>query len=198
MGCVDSFRVCNAHKTTCFDNSNATSALELIKSQKARNALFLLLYGLERSNAFYSVYLLPDPFNTTTESMFFYQDRVRKEQWKVEAEVLFQTSLARMQVDIFDLARGTYRSAGLSSPAVDKLPEKFRGACKMVAFHSEGYKNVSAIGFWGINLLCVLAFLGSRRYSNAERRAEQVASTGDGGFHDELWIIILPRIVVGK
>ena len=192
LGCVDYVHICDARNVMCWDNSNVTHAVDAVKSRTAKNALFLLLFGLERSNAYFSMVWNDDLLNETTSAMLFYQDRLHEEQWKVEAEVLFQLSLARIRVEIFDLARGTYKDAFVRkhSQIVNNLPKEFRGVCSMVKFHAEGYKNVNALGFWGINSLCVLVFVASRRRSSAEREPSDGEVSGNPRLLGELWATI--------
>ena len=204
MGCVDYIKVCNMHEDVCWDNSNLTQAIGSATASTARNALFLLLYGLERSNAYFSMAHNTDLLNATTSSMLFYQDRLHEEQWKVEAEVLFQLSLARITIDIFDLARGTYKNfnssgaPGQSYPLIDRLPKEFHGVCNMFAFHAEGYTNANAIGFWGINVLCVLMFFASRRCSSKEQDGEGGPSTNTTGKHGKLWISVALQAILER
>ena len=198
LGCVDYVQVCDARNITCWDNSNITHAISAVKSQTAKNALFLLLFGLERSNAYFGMVWNNDLLNETTSAMLFYQDRLHEEQWKVEAEVLFQLSLARIQIDIFDLARGTYKGTypRTHPQVVNKLPAEFCGVCSMVKFHAEGYTNVNAVAFWGINFLCILVFLASRRCNNAQREEDNSQASEDTRARGELWIIISLQVLL--
>ncbi|KUJ14512.1 uncharacterized protein LY89DRAFT_784443 [Mollisia scopiformis] len=68
------------------------------------------------------------------------------EQWKVEAEKMFQTSLARMQINLFDFVRGT--AAGYPG-AYNTLPPEHRGMCAMVEIPTVGWRNVNLVGFLG-------------------------------------------------
>jgi hypothetical protein len=68
-----------------------------------------------------------------------------REQWKVEAEQIFQTSLARIQMTARKIARGT-ETANLSGPdLMDEYP-RYRAMCQVFKFRTVGWKNISVAG----------------------------------------------------
>ena len=75
-----------------------------------------------------------------------------REQWKVEARKMFETSLARMQGIVLDVARG--RGVDDRS-AKNALPEINSSICNMIKFPTLGWKNISL--FW-MTVLPTLAF----------------------------------------
>jgi hypothetical protein len=105
-------------------------------------------------------------------------------QWMVEVESLFQTSLARMQLNILDFATEAYVShGGLGA----KVPEYAANAYKLCKFPAHGYRNINGVWFVGTNVFCVVLFLWSRRYSTPRQREDDIRNGGDGGYHDNLW-----------
>ena len=64
------------------------------------------------------------------------------QQWRVEAETLFQTSLARIQVEIHNIARG----AGANRPGMVKLQTWTPICDDTYNFNADGWINVNTIG----------------------------------------------------
>jgi hypothetical protein len=84
------------------------------------------------------------------------------EQWKTEVLQLFQTSLARIQIDARNLARGnpdapTY---GLSN-MIDVYPP-LRNLCRIYKFKSTGWRNINVSGFIGATFAGIIVLLLSR------------------------------------
>ena len=188
LGCVDDLLVCDATGRTCWDNSNYTSAPQAITDPDARNAFHLLKIALDDSSAAKAMlFRAGSALKASRKLNSIYSMRLAEKQWAVESESVFRTSLARMQVNVLDFARGTYaRYPGVKNRAGDEL----RGACAMVKFPTAGYTNVSTAGFWGLNALCIVLFLSSRRYSNARNRRRAREENRDPGYQDYLWIAI--------
>jgi hypothetical protein len=67
------------------------------------------------------------------------------EQWKVEAQNLFNTSLARIQIDARNIARGNPN--GNYPGMVDIMNPMQRDICKMYKFKSTGWRNIVVSGF---------------------------------------------------
>lgn len=188
LGCADDLLICDATGRTCWDNSNYSTALPAIMDTGTRNAFYLLKLALDNSSAMKAM-----PFRTASaldasrRLNSLYSMRLAENQWEVESEIIFRTSLARMQVNVFDFARGTYAHyPGVQNHAGDEL----RGACGIVKFQTTGYTNVNTAGFWGLNALCIVLFLSSRRYSNAQNRRRAREENRDPGYQDYLWIAI--------
>ena len=69
-------------------------------------------------------------------------------QWEIESQNLFNISLARMQVDIFSMARGWHLtpSKGTFRPIYDNLTDP----CGMLKVQVAGHKNLSVAGLVGM------------------------------------------------
>jgi len=79
-----------------------------------------------------------------------------QEQWKIEAQRIFEISMIRTRLEVLELARGT-RS---TQPGfIDVLPDVRRAICQKVKFQSVGYKNLSVAGllfaFWTPPILAI-------------------------------------------
>ncbi|KAJ9636837.1 hypothetical protein H2199_007831 [Coniosporium tulheliwenetii] len=191
LGCWDQGNLFDAftRTTNCKTPSagRETDCLEVYVSEltkEQRDALYLLEVALNSSNA-YDAIRYRSATGLDANKLFgrTWTLRLPEEQWKVEAEKLFQTSLARMQVDLFDFARGVYADA---EGALNYAPQEFENAHTMLKLPVPGHKNVDGLWFVGINLFCVLVYLSSRRYSTPERRRDKIANGEDGGYHDNL------------
>jgi len=201
LGCVDSHQICaDPSETLCWDQSNSSAAMDHFSNDLERQrALYLVLVSLAGSNTWRTLnYVQADALNATTEVRRLIGIRLAREQWKIEVENIFAASLASIQTRVYDFARGTYAH---QPSMIDRTPMLLQGStsdvraavqvASMFKFRDRSYRNVSSFGVWGIVVLCIVVFLGSRRFSNAKRRAEVEESTGDGGYYDYLWAGIL-------
>ncbi len=78
-----------------------------------------------------------------------------REQWKREAERLFASSLARIQITARIIARGM---TGEQLPSKDLMLDNpsYREICNLYKFRSSGWKNLSVAGFIGSFLAGIL------------------------------------------
>lgn len=75
-----------------------------------------------------------------------------KEQWKVEAKQLFETSLARIQIDAWNIAQGT----AASYPGLQRLEVESAVCDGTFLFMSQGWQNVNVTGSIWIGVLAVI------------------------------------------
>jgi hypothetical protein len=204
LGCVDSIQICNLAGSLCWDQGNLSTAfarttkcdtspssgdaecagafaIDLTSTQ--RDVLYLLRTALRSSTASFSISRrggsgleIAKRFGTSVNLL--------EEQWKFEAESLFQTSLARMQLDLYDFAMGTYADMEGAKNLADA---DFNDASKLLMLPESGHKNIDRLWLVGINVFCFLVYLSSRRYSTSERRRDKLANGEDGGYHENLW-----------
>lgn len=99
-----------------------------------------------------------------------------REQWKVEARQLFETSLADLQYAVLDIVRANRDEIPKSPP---EIPPKLRGICRMGKFKSVGWRNVSAFGLIGLLFLSGAISLASVKTEN-----------------DELWLIVGAHLLI--
>lgn len=74
------------------------------------------------------------------------------DQWKVEARALFETSLARIQIDLKDHMRG---AAANENGFANHIDSAFMDMCASYKFRAAGWRNVNA---WAFRLLLLLVF----------------------------------------
>ncbi|KAG4432857.1 hypothetical protein IFR05_011657 [Cadophora sp. M221] len=77
-------------------------------------------------------------------------------QWKVEAKALFETSLARIQIELRDYVRG--RGASECNFA-NRIDDGFLDMCSAYRFRTVGWKNLNATGFWMVLGLVLVVYL---------------------------------------
>jgi hypothetical protein len=165
--------------------------------------LYLLLVALADSNAWHLInYLGAAALNATEGIVPIIGIQLAEEQWKAEVKNILAASLAGSHIRAFDYARGTY--AGRPS-VIDRTPPHLEDPSRSVRvaveisslfkFRDVSFKDVSAVGFWGSIILCILIFLGSRRFSTAENRQTLKDEGGDYHYHDSLWATIFFKIV---
>ena len=130
-------------------------AIPAIRDSRARGALQLMLLALEWCNIY-------DTINYRLGSGLVAQKLVRgwqslpvaPEHWKVEAKQLFETSLARIQIDARNIAQGT----AASYPGLQKVEAVDPAICENTfIFISQGWQNVNVAG--SISIL-VFYFVG--------------------------------------
>jgi hypothetical protein len=140
LGCVEYAEICeDASNVSCFDPwANLAMA-------PPSDEMYALGLGLLYSGNWMGL-------NTRTSKEL---DATRKivdisismplaqEQWKIEAQRIFEISMIRARLEVLELARGT-RSTRPSF--IDVLPDVRRAVCQIVKFQSVGYKNLSVAG----------------------------------------------------
>lgn len=93
------------------------------------------------------------------------ESQLPRDQWKVEARQLFETSLATMQFNVLHIIRGNMNPEGLM---FGNIPENHHGMCKIGKFKSTGWKNVSFWGLFGVLFLAAAIGLASVRNEKEE------------------------------
>jgi len=78
------------------------------------------------------------------------------EQWKVEVRAMFKASLARIQIDLRDYARG---AAANKIGYKDHTDSAYQDMCSSYKFRTVGWKNVNAWGFWLLIILVVAVYI---------------------------------------
>jgi hypothetical protein len=68
-----------------------------------------------------------------------------KEQWKVEVQQLFETSLARIQINARNIARGHPNAD--PEAVINITRPTYEGICQMYKFNSTGWRNVNVSAF---------------------------------------------------
>jgi hypothetical protein len=81
-----------------------------------------------------------------------------REQWKVEAQRLFEASLAMVQITARDIARGPRNILPGRINLMERTPI-YWGMCNIYKFRSTGWKNINVAGFLGLIGLGLLLML---------------------------------------
>ena len=200
LGCVDSNQICtDSEASLCWNHSNISDARSHFSDDIIRQrALYLVQVALKNSNTWNVVnYIQADALQASSEIKRIVGIDLPPEQWKVEVDNMFAASLSGLQTRVYDFAHGTYYSP---TNRIDRTPRELQGesnteaavlVASMFKFRDASFKNISTFCFWGIAALCIVVFLGSMRFSTAERRTEIKNKKGDGGLYDWLWLSIV-------
>jgi hypothetical protein len=176
LACIEQTDICASDTGGCWNvGAGPCSAYREGQSRlqelESESILYLLNEVLRYSNMYSA---LPELLFTSS-SLMHYPDRqmfggIRDinspallcARWEKVARQLFETSLARIQIDMWDFARGTL-AAGTSFE--DELPPAYRGLCKMIKFKAVGWKNLNA--FWAFTCLVLGLFcwVGSMEFN---------------------------------
>ena len=147
LGCMDRTMFCPPHGADCVP---VLTGLESNRTTLDEWAVrYMLTLGLVYSNIGDSVhYRKAEALDAQAKVSSPNSIELAREQWKVEAKQLFETSLARIQLTLRNMARGSDNS--LIPDAYDALPQYMRRVCTMFKFRSVGWRNVSVGHLLGI------------------------------------------------
>jgi hypothetical protein len=120
-------------------------------SQRSKGALWFMLHALMNSHTYAAFsQRLAAALNAQSRIVAFKSLPLATEQWKVEAELLFKTSLARIQVEARNIARGT----GANYPGYAKQNRSQEFCQGVYMFRAEGWQNLN---FWGWFVILLLS-----------------------------------------
>jgi hypothetical protein len=146
LGCVDEYRICKTQSGPCWTNKNITSipGPQNRDATEEENVATLLKLALDFSTSCGSVqYRQAEALDAQAKIADTQSLPLAPKQWQVEAEKIFQTSLARMQSNIYNIVRGTSAN---HDGYHDILDPNFRGICELVKIPTPGQTNIN---FWG-------------------------------------------------
>jgi hypothetical protein len=162
LACVDNAQICDPISKLCQDADLSfygkmpdiwSSESFVTELERILALLSYALYFSSMAEAARLANLVADPRSST---------HMAKEQWKAEARRWFEISLARMQVEVLELAQFSREKLTYKpSDYVSIIPPRYRGICNMVKFRSNGWRNVSVWGFFGVLFLVIGISLGS-------------------------------------
>lgn len=163
LGCVDQYKICKTANGPCWDNGNISSILDGGAGDvvtEEQNVIQLLLLALDLSTACGSIQFRGAEALVAQDKIAHVQSLpLADKQWQVEAEKLFQTSLARIQQNVYDFARGT---ASSFDGYHNIMPNKYRGMCELVEIPTIGWRNINFLGLLGTIIAAALMWLISR------------------------------------
>lgn len=176
LGCMDSYQLCKTKSGPCWNNGNASEIFEdhsIKKSTESQNVARLLLLALEYSSTCGAMQFRGAEALDAQKKLAHMQSLpLADQQWEVEAESLFRTSLARMQLNVFDVVRG---SASNFQGYRNTLSAKDSGLCSMVKTKGSGVKNINVCGLLAIIFAVAFVWTISRRADSGAMRNELVA-----------------------
>ena len=148
ISCQEGVEICNLHTNKCWnpklgwkDPANRLQNLENLKYMKLNErelAFILLETALGDSSIEWSASL-----EAVSHCNFFDCTDLPHDQWILEVRRWFEASLAKIQFNVLDIARGT----GNQGEDYKDIDPMYRGICGIVKFKSNGWRNVN---FWGL------------------------------------------------
>jgi hypothetical protein len=181
LGCADYYELCFPHQTACYhfagptahekslnesipaNSPSAEQGQEDLNANKLFQAIAFVLLG---------IYVLADSSNTigylgnqgldvwTKGAFETLALGLPDPQWEAEAQNIFNASLARLQLNVVDLARG-FRVPS-NAPQYNALDDEgmraqYGAACDIIKIEGVGWKNISF--FWFVTLLTLSVVL---------------------------------------
>jgi hypothetical protein len=170
LGCVDQYLICKDTTGPCWTKENITSIPQAPKNRTStveENVIKLLLLALDFSTACGSIQFRGvEALDAQSKISHMESQELAPEQWKIEVEKFFQVSLARIQVNAYDIVRGT---AAAFDDYHDVLPTRYRGICNLVAIPTVGWKNLNVAGLVGAILGIALLWVISIKAKDEKR-----------------------------
>jgi len=125
-------------------------------NSQTRGGMWFLQAALIGSHTFGAFSnLLASALNAQSRVAGFESLPLAREQWKVEAEQLFAISLARIQVNARNIARGVAKAY----PGYQKQVRENEFCNQTYMFNSEGWTNVNWAGWVGISVVCCVVIV---------------------------------------
>jgi hypothetical protein len=131
------------------------------------NVIKLLLLALDFSSACGSTQFRGvEALDAQSKIAHMQSQELDTNQWQIEIEKFFQVSLARIQLNAYDIVRGT---AAAFNDYHDILPTRYRGICNLVAIQTVGWKNLNVMGLVGTIFGVGLLWIISRKVKDKKR-----------------------------
>lgn len=157
LGCADYTDICDPETKECFSLKGMRIVNSTLDRQDEESQLALSLLSLGLVDAGIASSLKNRRgigLDAQSKIIGFTSLPLGRDQWKVEVRKMFQTSLARLQGEIMDIARGS----GANVPGyMNLLKSKDVRICRIVKIPTVGWKNISLV--WLILLPAFALFL---------------------------------------
>lgn len=149
LACVDKSEVCSPDGKICWPMTSPVP-----DKVPSTPAYWLMKWSLENSNIY-------DSIKWRLGSALLAQESIAQSlsiplppnQWQIEAEQLFATSLARIQFDALGIATGEDRHR---PGYIDVTPDEAKGRlCGLYKFKTADYTNINLLAFIGLILLAI-------------------------------------------
>ncbi|KAK6209034.1 hypothetical protein LQW54_006634 [Pestalotiopsis sp. IQ-011] len=197
---IDEMEVCREKDVDCFPpyESNPDFGIEY---EFVRTAL-------RRTSSFQSIQSRLGQGLVAAESISDFESRqLDKEQWIIESKALFNTSLARLQFNILDMAAGNHptgaAAGGFESAYENSTPawarQKMTSMCDNYKFNMSGpYTNINSLTFL-ILLVPILLFAFSRNMDKPSDTDEVPPLEGDWKVFDRMiWLARLNHEILER
>ena len=120
-------------------------------------ARILLLGALADSSIIQSIGHDDSDFEAASHCRIYKCGVLERDQWIIEVRRWFEASLARIQFNVLDIARGT----GNHGRDYEGIDPGYKGICQIVKFRSTGWRNVNVWGFLSLLGLVGATFVAS-------------------------------------
>ena len=155
LACVDTTSLCDPRGEICEPFPSERIPGGLPKGRAVLAGLELLLSALWNSNTYYSLLSRTDQaLNATASLAVLASLPLPRDQWKVEVRHRFEESLARIQMDARDAARGTMAKY---SGFVNISPNNIM--CGAYIFRADGWSNVDRTASIIVLVVCLALLL---------------------------------------
>ena len=170
LGCAEEYEICDAEIELCWNSTliereqterrvnpafQGTSPVSSTSFSKVEHATFLAIQlALIQSNLYNSIRMRSA---SALDAQFRYNDKISialdSQQWKLELKKMFRVSLARAQVELVNIASGTWsKTAGFVN---QMTPLQRQHICKMVKVRTNEKSSVSFRGLVLLICTCV-------------------------------------------
>jgi hypothetical protein len=152
MACMDRTTICNPNNE-CFDLDalESSRSADYDKHDEKAKLLMYLYYTLLPSTIFSSLsFRQENALRATSMLSGAFSLTLDKEQWKVEARQLFETSLARIQITARDIARGNPATPDYGKINMIDSNPWLKSLCDMYIFNPRGWSNLSVVTLFSV------------------------------------------------
>ncbi|KAK5945744.1 hypothetical protein PMZ80_002952 [Knufia obscura] len=182
LACIDSSEVCSS--------DGNCSRIDQEHRSREREYEFVRA-ALRRSTTYQSIQSrLGNALNATEKIRDTVSYELDNNQWRIESEALFRTSLARIQHDALDIAVGFgQESPSYGNDSLDWI--KSNTLCGLYKFNlPKGYTNVNVLGFFGLlALVAIVACLCVHTDVKFDENKDQWFQGHMMGFELVLWLV---------
>jgi len=176
LACIERTDICTSETGECWSvgaapHSAPRKGQDRVQELELESILFLLKTVLHYSSIYsalpeYFIFpssTMPHPYGRGMGGIRYADGPMSLcARWEKVTRRLFETSLARIQIDIWDFARGTRATnAGYG----DALPPAYRGLCKKIKFKAVGWKNLNAFWAFACLALGLFCWVGSMEFN---------------------------------
>lgn len=160
LACASNSRLCNPRTNHCtpFTAALEDHRMQIVDSNEEYNVVSLLWLALLKASIYLTANAQRAPVLAINDLIYASSaDNLAREQWKLELAHLFELSLASAQLELVQVAKGSWPQERKGFRNV--LEEKEMGVCSMVAWREDGWSNVSVFGLVMILVGCCIVIL---------------------------------------